>query len=217
VQRYLRAIFAEWGRPEMVRVDNGAPWGSWSDLPPELALWLVGLSIRVWWNPPKCPQDNGVIERSQGLAIAWGEPKQCRTARQFQLRINHEDRLQREQYPSIQGLPRMTAYPGLKHSGRPYRLKWEQRHWDWDRVRAELAGYAVVRQVDCSGKIGLYHRKLYVGTPHKGQRVHVQFDPERKEWVVSDEQDHQLHRTPADWLTPVAVRTLRLAPRDCRP
>lgn len=212
VQRHLRLVFAEWGLPGTLRVDNGAPWGSWNDLPPVLALWAIGLGVTMHWNDPKCPEQNGVIERSQGLAQTWGEPGQCQTVRQFQNRIRREDRLQREVYPSIDGLPRMTAYPQLKHSGRRYSTAWEQRHWNWDLVLKHLAGYAVPRQIDSSGKIGLYSRKLYVGTMHKGRRVYVQFDSERGEWLVCDSQGQQLRVVPADEMTPRAVRTLKLKP-----
>lgn len=212
VQKHLRAFFAEWGLPETLRVDNGAPWGSWSDLPPVLALWVIGLGVEMHWNHPNSPEENGVIERSQGLAQTWGEPGQCNTVRQFQNRINREDRLQREAYPSINGVPRLTAYPGLKHSGRRYSIKWEQRHWNWKRVLTHLAGYAVQRQVDGSGKIGLYSGKLYVGTLHKRRRVYVQFDPERLEWIVSDPQGQQLRTVPATELKPHIIRTLALKP-----
>lgn len=198
--------------PETLRVDNGSPWGSWSDLPTVLALWVIGLGIQMHWNDPRRPQQNGVIERSQGLAKNWGEPGQCQTVRQFQNRIHHEDRLQREAYPAIDGASRMTAYPGLKHSGRRYSISWEKRHWDWDLVLTHLAGYAVQRKVDSSGKVGVYHGKLYVGTMHKKKQVYLQFDPERIEWIVSDTTGAQLRVIPAKEMTPFAVRTLKLGP-----
>lgn len=198
--------------PEGLRVDNGAPWGSWSDLPPVLALWLIGLGLKVHWNHPSHPKENAVVERSQDLAQAWGEPGQCQTVRQFQHRINREDRLQREVYPSINGLPRMVAYPELKHSGRGYSVAWEQRHWNGDLVRTHLSGYAVQRRVDSSGKIGVYSGKLYIGTMHKGRQVYVPFDPDRIEWIVSDTSGQQLRSVPAEQMKPRAVRTLSLKP-----
>lgn len=198
--------------PRTLRVDNGAPWGSWSDLPPVLALWVIGLGVAMHWNRPNRPQENGVVERSQGLAKAWAEPSRCRTVRQFQARINREDRMQRERYPAVRGVPRMVAYPELKHSRRHYSTRWEQRHWNADLVLAHLAGYAVPRDVDRSGKIGHYGRKLYVGRMHHGARVYVQLDPDRTEWVVSDARGQQLRAIPADELSAHAIRTLRLEP-----
>lgn len=212
MQTHLRALFTEWGLPEKLRVDNGAPWGSWSDLPPVLSLWVIGLGVQMHWNDPRRPQQNGVIERMQGLAKTWGEPGQCQTVRQFQNRIKREDRLQREVYPAIDGVPRLTAYPTLKHSGHRYSRSWEQRNWDWDLALDHLAGYAVQRKVDSSGKIGIYGGKLYVGVIHKRRSVYVQLDPERLEWVVSDARGQQLRTVTAKELTPHAVRTLKLTP-----
>jgi len=216
VQEHLRRVFAELGRPAALRVDNGAPWGSWSDLPTALALWLIGLGIEMLWNTPRRPQENGVIERSQGLAAAWAEPSHCRTLRQLQLRLHHEDRLQREVYPSLQGQSRLAVFPELRHSGRNYSKRWEQRNWDWPRVLAHLSGYCVQRRVDQSGKIGLYHDKLYVGTMHKARDVYLQFDPDRCEWLVSDRQGRQLRAVPATQWTPSAVRRLQV-PRSTTP
>lgn len=212
VQSHFRAVFSEWGLPCIIRVDNGAPWGSWNDLPPVLALWVIGLGVEMHWNHPRCPEENAVIERSQSLAQSWGEPTLCWTVREFQYRIHREDRLQREVYPSVNGISRMQAFPTLRHSGRHYSLAWERRHWSWDRVLTHLAGYAVTRRVDSSGKIGLYSSKLYVGSTYKRQQVYVSLDPQRIEWIVRDPKGQQLRAVPADELTPQAVRSMRLAP-----
>ena len=196
----------------MLRVDNGVPWGSWSDLPPQLALWVIGLGVKMHWNTPYRPQQNGVIERTHGVALSWGEPARCHSVNEFQTRIDHEDNVQREVYPALDGLPRIQAYPELRHSGRRYSLKWEERHWDWDRVRAHLSEYVVERRVDCSGKIGHYGGQLYVGHMHRGTQVCVQFDPDREEWIISDRDGRQLRSLPAA-LTAHSVRTLTLQPR----
>jgi hypothetical protein len=211
VQVHLRQLFLRRGRPRIIRVDNGSPWGSAGDLPTEFALWLIGLDIDMLWNPPRRPQDNGIVERGQGLAKNWAEPHLCHSLAQLQRRLNEEDRVQREEYPSISGQPRTTAYPHLKHSGRTYSWPWERTHWSWQRVLDHLSGYAVERRVDTSGKIGLYHHKLYVGTMHKGRQVHVQLDPLRHEWIVSDVQGQQLHRTAAWMLTAVRVQRLQVS------
>ncbi len=193
-----------------MRVDNGAPWGSWSDLPTALALWLIGLGIEMHWNTPRRPQENGVIERSQSLVNTWAEPRQCRTVRQFQSRLRHEDRLQREVYPAIHKQPRVVAFPELKHSGRTYTAGWERRHWNWDRVLEHLSTYCVPRRVDQSGKIGPYHRKLFIGARHAGRDVYLSFDPDRLEWLVTDEPGNQLRAIYASDWTPHAVRTLQV-------
>jgi transposase InsO family protein len=196
VQDELRQCFARWGMPLSVRVDNGNPWGSCGELATPLALWLIGLGVGVIWNPPRRPQDNGVVERSQGVASNWAEPHRCRDVAELQRRLDEEDQVQRACYPHGGFGSRLEAYPGVAHSGRPYSAAWEGANWSWERVLASLADVMMPRRVDQCGKIGLYHGKLYVGTINRGKEVVVQFDAERTEWVISDPGGVELCRRP---------------------
>lgn len=196
VQAELRRSFKHWGRPLSVRVDNGYPWGSWGDLPTPLALWLVGLGIGVIWNPPRRPQDNGVVERSQGLAWNWAEPDRCKNVGELQHRLDEADRVQRGSYPYGSFQSRLEAYPGLVHSGRSYSTTWERGSWSWESVLTYMAERMVRRKVDRFGKIGLYHDKPYVGLPNRGKEVVVHFDPVTTEWVISDPTGVELCRRP---------------------
>jgi hypothetical protein len=198
VQERLRWAFTRWGRPERIRVDNGAPWGSAGDLPTDLALWLIGLGVAVDWNPPRRPQDNGVIERSQGTAKRWAEPSACASVTALQRRLEEMDDIQRRDYPSVRGCSRLEAFPRLVHSGRVYSTVWERKHWSLAAVTAHLAGFVVRRRVDRCGLISLYNRNHYVGVIHKGKDVFVMFDPERLEWIVADAEGRQLRRQPGD-------------------
>jgi hypothetical protein len=213
VQERLRAAFARWGLPRRLRVDNGKPWGSWSDLPPALALWLIGLGIAVTWNDPRCPQQNGVVERSQGTAKRWAEPHACQAVAELQARLDADDVLQRERYPQAQGRSRWELFPGLAHTGRPYREADEARAWRLGRVRDHLAGYAVRRRVDRQGKVSVYNRNLYVGVVHGGQEAWVQFDPEQGQWLISDGAGRQLRALPAPEISAASIRSLQLAGR----
>lgn len=186
-----------WGLPQRFRVDNGCPWGSAGDLPPELALWLIGLGVELTWNPPRCPQDNGVVERSQGTGRRWAEPDRCRSVQELQERLNEMDHIQREEYPSVQGHSRLEAYPALSHSGRRYSVAWERRNWNLSQVAEHLAAYAVPRRVDRKGLLSLYNRNCYVGKQHGGKLVHVTFDPLRLEWLFLDDRGQHLHSHPA--------------------
>lgn len=76
-QAWMRKVFARWGLPERLRGDNGAPWGRWNDLPPVLALWWRGLGIALIWNHARRPQENGFVERVNGLVAQGGEPQAC--------------------------------------------------------------------------------------------------------------------------------------------
>jgi hypothetical protein len=209
VQAELRRSFERWGRPQSVRVDNGNPWGSWGDLPTPLALWLIGLGLGVIWIPPRTPQDNGVVERSQAMAFNWAEPDRCHDAAEFQGRLDDEDDVQRARYPHGSFGSRMEAYPDLAHSGRPYSVAWERANWSWDAVLAALAGEAVPRRVDCSGKVGVYHDKLYVGTVNRGKEVVLQFDAGTAEWVIGGRDGVELCRRPLTQFDAAGLLQLR--------
>jgi transposase InsO family protein len=213
VRQQLRRAFARWGRPATIRVDNGGPWGSAGDWPPDLALWLIGLGITVHWNDPYRPQQNGIVERSQGTGRRWAEPGQCATVAELQRRLHQADVIQREAYPSIDGQSRAAAFPGLRHSGRPYQPAWERRHWDHRRVLEHLAGYVVPRRVDKNGDVSLYHRPHYVGSMHRGKALYVMVDPQRVEWVFVDRDGRQLRSQPADELHARRIRGLTVTNR----
>jgi hypothetical protein len=198
VQAELRHCFARWGRPEWVQFDNGSPWGSCGELPTPLASWLIGAGLKVHWIRARTPQENGAVERSQGVAKDWAEPERCGSPEELQARLEEEDRVQRESYPYAGYASRMAAYPEFAHSGRPYDEAWEPANWSWDRVLEHLAGEEVTRVVDRSGKVGLYHRKMYVGTVNRGKEVSVQCDAAEGEWVISDERGVELCRRPLD-------------------
>ena len=215
-QAELRRAFARWGRPERLRVDNGSPWGSRGDLPTDLELWGLGLVVGVDPNPPRRPQDNGVVERSQGTGKRWCEPWTCDSPEELQARLDEMDEIQRREYPMADGRSRWETFPGLAHSGREYTRGWEEVHWSLERVKEGLAGYAVRRRVDSCGKISVYNRRYYVGVMHRFKTIYVMFDPERTEWVVADEEGRQLSRQPAVTINRGDIMNLRVSFRDRR-
>src|SRR5262249_54040221 len=182
VQAQLRPAFTGWGRPGALRVDNGTPWASSGELPTDLALWLLGLDVPLCYNPARQPQCNGVVERMQGVGVAWGEPHTCHSPEELQQRFERMDHIQRAEEPDRDGRSRLEVYPELAHSGRRYSAAWERRHWSLERVTAALAGIVARRRVDCKGSITLYNRSYYVGVKQRGQTVLVLFDPEAREW-----------------------------------
>ena len=176
-------------------------------------MWLIGLGIAMHWNDPHAPTHNGVVERSQGTGRRWAEPGQCDSVAELQRRLRAMDAIQRDAYPSIDGRPRATAFPELRHSGRRYTRAWEGRHWAHWRVLEHLAGYAVVWRVDQNGDVSVYHRPHYVGSLHRGKQVYVMVDPVRVQWVFTDVQGRQLRVQPADDLTARRIRALTVANR----
>jgi hypothetical protein len=191
-QQFLRRAFRRWGRPQALRVDNGTPWGASDGLPTGLALWLAGLAVALHANPARRPQDNGVVERSQGTGKNWAEPGQCATPAALQRRLDEADARQRERYPYRDGPSRLAVFPELRASGRCYSQTWEQRHWELGLAAEYLAGFVVERRVDKSGRVSLYSRNVYVSRSLAGQAVWVRYDPEGQRWVCSDRDNRLL-------------------------
>jgi hypothetical protein len=211
-QQSLRLSFGRYGRPGAVRVDNGIPWGSSSGLPSVLSLWLAGLDVAVLWNDPYCPQQNGVVESTQGVSRRWVAPQNCQDLRDLERALAREDHVQREEYPAIGGLSRRQAFPGLWHSGRGYSEGWERYCWDLGQALSLLARYRVRRKVSKRGQVSGYHRLIQVGQQHGGVWAYLGLDAGTAEWVISDVQGQEIRRRPAPELTQEAVG-LALAPR----
>jgi hypothetical protein len=215
-QRTLRGAFTRWGLPGHIRVDNGSPWGSpRGDLPSELALWLIGLGVDVIWNEARRPQQNGVVERSQGTGKRWAEPGTRADAAELQSRIDVMDKIQRDEYPAIEGKSRREAFPGLAHSGRPYREEDEPSMWSLESALNHLSSYTVTREVTSNGSISLGNRSRYVNAKLKGKRAFVTLDPVSAEWIVADKDGICHNRIKADELT--AERIIGLNVNHRRP
>ena len=213
VRDQLRRAFARRGLPGSIRVDNGSPWGSKGDFPTELALGLIGLGIGMIWNTPNRPQENGVVERSQGTGDRWCEPGTCAAPAELQTRLDRMDQLHREVYPYRDRLSRLAYYPGLAHSGRPYAPESEADLWDWNRVTTHLSGYVATWQVSRTGMVSIYNRGYYVGRVFQGQEVYVTFDPETNEWVFSDAVGRELRHKTAKEISPECVMALEVTGR----
>jgi hypothetical protein len=197
----LRQVFARWGLPQRIRVDNGHPWGLHPDLPQDIALWWLGLGIEVIWNHPRHPQENGMVERAQGVLGRWSEPARCPSRAQLQTRVDWAGQIQREQYPRAGSVSRAAAYPGLQRGGRAYDPAREETAWDLGLVGHYLAQGLWRRRVDKAGKIYLYNRPYQAGERRAGQWVSVRFDAQRHEWVLWAENGEAIHRYPAEQIT----------------
>ncbi len=213
VQTGLRRFFAGWGLPQGLRVDNGAPWGSWSDLPTDLTLWLWGLDIEVHHNRPRHCQENGRVERSHGVLGRWAEPTKCASGQDLQAHLAAASRLQRECYPALAGQPRAVAYPTLRAGGRPYDPAREATLFDVRRVWARLATRTWRRRVDRVGRISVYNRALGVGRQWAGQEVVVRFDAAAVAWVIQDARGTTLRTHPAPELSRARILALDVTHR----
>lgn len=211
MQAVLRRWFQRWGLPGSLRLDNGSPWGSWSELPTALALWLAGLGVALLFNPPRQPRFNGVVEKSHDTAQAWAEPGQCDSPEQLQGRLDEADRIQREEYPLDGGLTRVQLWPGLAVPLRAYGAGWEEGNWSLALAEEYLAGFAAARKVESGGRVCLYNRRVLVGRRHAGRVAHVAYDPEQHDWVVTDARGNYWARVPAPEISREQIVRLRLA------
>jgi hypothetical protein len=185
----LRRVFGRWGLPERFRIDNGHPWGSGSDLPTELALWLLGLGVVPDWNPARQPWLNPKVERNNGVTQQWVEISDCPDHVTLKERLAWAGRLQRELYPARAGRTRLETYPELTRILRPYSVESEPTLWQLGRVDDFLAGRSWRRRADRYGSIWLYNRSQSLGKAHAGKEVQVGFDPLTRHWVVTDASD----------------------------
>lgn len=163
------------------------------------------------WNPPREPQKNGVVERSQGTGKSWAEPRRCDTVEALQERFDDLDCLQREEYPRHGNRTRLEIYPELAHAERSYSRRWEREHWNLDLVATHLSGYAVARRVDRTGNVSLYNRNQYVGVLHLNTTIHVMFDPDSREWLFADINGRELKRRPAREITTERIVSLQVS------
>jgi hypothetical protein len=182
-QRALRETFRRWGIPGGFRIDNGFPWGTSKDLPTDLTLWLIGLDIAMAFNPPACPQKNGVVERSMRTSQNWAEPGRCATWRELQQRVDEADRIQREVYPLADGRSRLETFPELACQQRKYTKQWEGDHWSLELVRDYMSEFSWARTVDRAGQVSMYRQRYYVGKDRARTTIQVSFDPLTGEWV----------------------------------
>jgi hypothetical protein len=179
-----------------------------------MVLWLAGLGVSVLFNPPCRPQDNGVVECNNGNTQRWAEVGKCQTVKELQHHVNFADRIQREKLCSITGKSRQEAFPGLAHSGRPYKLSWEEAHWDLAKAETVLEGYVVERKVTSQGQVWIYDHRVSVGRLHAGKQVRVQYDSGSKMWVISGTDGRALRSVPAIEITPERILALTLGENE---
>jgi hypothetical protein len=195
VQAALIKVFWQWGLPRCIKVDNGRPFGDPQlQVVPILALWLIGLGIKVIWNRPRQPTDNAIVERGQGVLNCWIEPEKCGSVDELQKKLLEEARFQREVYP-VQRLgnkTRVEYFPQLMQPGSPYRPK----DFQLKRVLDFLAEGQWERTVSSVGQFRHYGQRMQAGMKHKNQQISIKLDAAANEWMVFDRKGECIGRFP---------------------
>jgi len=179
-------VFQKWGKPGAFRVDNGEPLGNPknTNTPTSFALWLIAHGIKMIWNAPKCPQQNGKVERMQGTSMRWAEIKSCETLEQVQNKLDWAIQIQTFKYPvsRLNNRTRIQAFPSLKTGQRPWRLT----DIDAQLVFDFLAKKKYIRKVSSNGQITHFGQKPTIGAKFKSQYVSLTFNPIKRIWYVFD-------------------------------
>jgi hypothetical protein len=206
-QLVLRRAFVRYGLPEQLSLDhdsvfydNTCP----SPYPTTLHLWSIALGVEVRFVRKGCPTDHAVIERTHqtitqqavsGQTFADGTALQKALAERLDfLNCRFPSR-------SLGGQPPLVAHPEAQHSGRPYRLEWEEAMLDLQLVYDYLARGRWFRQVSSQGQFSLGARRYGVGKAFADQTLEITFDPQTQEFVCLSEDGRQKIRLPAQGLT----------------
>lgn len=204
-QATRRRSSRRWGRPQRLRGDDGAPWGSRGDPPTDPVCWRAGPGVAVLANPPCRPQADGVVQRGRGVGKRWCEPWTCRSGVPLQRRLKEMDRVRRAVHPVIGGRSRLATDPGLRHSGRTSSPAREDTSWDLQEVWDLVGTHRVPRQADRGGTLSVHDRPYSVGVVWAGRTIRVGFDPLEGRWTFRDEHGHEIGRQTARELSREAV------------
>lgn len=197
----------------MLRVDNGSPWATQSDLPSALALWLVGLGVQVVLNRPGHCTDNAIVERGHGVLANWVEPQQAHDCHALQAQLDWSIEMQRERYPLVKGKSRVALYPDLVHASRGYARQQETQHWQLQRVVQYLTPRLWLRRVDKAGRVSFFSRAYSVGRRYWGRTVTIRLEPHSHQWLIESEQGQLLKRYPCQELCPERIFSFSLNKR----
>lgn len=178
-------IFKVRGVPKYIKVDNGRPFGDPQlDLIPPLALWLIGLGIKVIWNRPATPTDNGKVECSQGVMGRWTEYKKSKDTFALQVRLWKEADFHNYHFPIKRRgkKKRIEIFPNLLHTGK----NWNPSDFKLNRILIFMAKGYWERKVSSRGQVSLYGQRFSVGIAYKHQIVSFKLNLQKNTWNIFD-------------------------------
>jgi hypothetical protein len=210
-QLALRQAFVKYGLPQRISLDHDSVFFDnthASPFPSVLHLWLIALGVEVRFIDKRPPVEHSVIERSHQTvsqqAIAGQHFSDEVTLRKsLAARLDFLNR----RYPSrsLAGQPPLSAHPEARHSGRLYRLEWEEDLLDMQRVHDYLAKGRWFRRSGLLGLLSVGHYRYGVGRAFGNQTFEVTFDSQTLEWICLPADGRDKIRIPAQGLTKSAL------------
>lgn len=158
----LKRLFIDYGLPEVIRSDNGAPFASTAlGRLSRLNVWWLRLGIRVEHIAPGRPQQNGRHERLHRTLQAETVEPPAGTRRGQQERFDRflEQYNQDRPHAALQDQPPGVIY---QRSGRDYPARIEP---------VEYPGHWQVRSVRSDGRIKFQGQVWFLSTALMGERV----------------------------------------------
>lgn len=177
VKGYLMPVFATYGLPEAILVDNGPPWGSGYTRQPHtrFTAWLISHGVRVSHGRPYHPQTRGKDERfhrSLGLEVLattqWPDFFEVQSALDDWRTVYNDER----------------PHEALGYGVPSARYQPSQRKMPIEPPRPEYLDSDEVRRVQDLGVISFRGRKLHVGRAFSGEPVALRATEEEGAWEV---------------------------------
>lgn len=179
----FRQVFKKFGKPLVLRFDNGQPWKWAQDIPTNLELFLLSHNIKCSFNDPVSPQQNAKVERSNGTTQRWVEPRECPSYQQLQERLNKSSTIHLYKYRLKSGKTRAETYKGLTKNKRVF----HDESVNVSLVREYLE--QKIRNKRICGKNGYFFwfgRRMMIGKEHKKKTVVVTYDSQKNYWIITD-------------------------------
>jgi transposase InsO family protein len=163
-QVVFRGLFQQHGLPEVIRMDNGNPFGSTGPAGlSRLSVWWLRLGIRVEYIRPACPQDNGAHEQFHGVMKRETTEPAAATRRGQQ----HRTTVWLEHYN------RQRPHEGLAQAEPVTKYRKSRRKFPRHLPEIKYGPNHAPRRVRSNGQIRWAGRKRFVGEAFVGQIVGV--------------------------------------------